>query len=252
MKYIIIPILIFSSLGFASCSVDLNSKSPVSNYLDRVTASDNLISEKRTVDRFDAIEVSSAISVTVNDGDYTGELTIDAPDNILSRIETVVENGVLKMKIKGTVSLQNQKIKVNFSHKKLRSFDISGASNVTVLPTLKVDKLNVDLSGASVLKVDVVANEISVDNSGASSMKISGNAQNLLLQVSGASSFNAKDLKAANVTVDCSGASSATVWAVDNLKAESSGASSVKYVSQNGLKTQVDTSGMSTIKSINK
>ena len=138
MKYILIPILIFSSLGFTSCSVDLNSKSPATTYLDRVTASDNTITQKRTISTFEAIDISSAINVTVNEGSYNGEITIEAPDNIMDRIVTEVENGVLVVKIKGTVSLKNEKIKVTFPHQKLRGFNVSGASNVTVLPTMKV------------------------------------------------------------------------------------------------------------------
>lgn len=251
MKYIFLPILIFSSLGFASCSVDLNSKSPASNYLDRVEASNNTVTEIRKISSFEGIEVSSAISVTVSDGNYNGEISVEAPDNIMSRITTEVKNGVLVMRINGTVNLKNASIKIKFPHQKLRSFDLSGATNVTVIPTLKVEKLTVDLSGASNLKLDVVSNAISVDNSGASSMKVSGNVQDLNISVSGASSFVGKDLKAANVVVDCSGASSTTVWAVNSLTADSSGASSVRYVDENGLKTKVSTSGMSSIKRIN-
>lgn len=251
MKYIFLPILIFSSLGFASCSVDLNSKSPASNYLDRVEASSNTVTETRKVASFEGIDVSSAISVTVEDGNYNGQISVEAPDNIMNRITTEVKNGVLVMKINGTVNLKNSSIKIKFPHQKLRSFNLSGATNVTVLPTQKVEKMAVDLSGASNLKLDVVSNSISVDNSGASSMKISGNVQDLNISVSGASSFIGKELKAANVVVDCSGASSTTVWAVNNLTADSSGASSVRYVDENGLKTKVSTSGMSSIKRIN-
>lgn len=248
MKYIVLPILIVSSFGLASCSVDLNSRSPASNYLDRAEASDNTIKEIRKISSFEGIDVSSAINVTVSDGNYDGEISVEAPDNILDRIVTEVEKGILVIKIKGTVNLKNATIKVNFPHKKLRSFNLSGATNVTVIPTQKVEKLAVDLSGASNLKLDVVSNSISVDNSGASSMKITGNVQDLNISVSGASSFIGKELKAANVTVDCSGASSTTVWAVNSLTADSSGASSVRYVDENGLKTKVSTSGMSSIK----
>lgn len=251
MKYIILPILIFSSFGLASCSVDLNSKSPVSNYLDRVDASNNTVTEMRKISSFEGIDVSSSINVTVSDGNYNGEISVEAPDNIMNRITTEVKNGVLIMKINGTVNLKNASIKIKFPHQKLRSFNLSGATNVTVVPTQKVEKLAVDLSGASNLKLDVVSNTISVDNSGASSMKISGNVQDLNISVSGASSFIGKDLKAANVNVDCSGASSTTVWAVNSLTADSSGASSVRYVDVNGLKTKVSTSGMSSIKRIN-
>lgn len=252
MKYFILPILIFSSLGFASCSVDLNTKSSPSNYLDRVEASNNSTIQKRTISAFEGLDISHAINVTVTDGNYNGEIIVDAPDNILDRIITEVENGVLHIKIRGSVSLKNAQIKVSFPHKKLRSFDISGASVVNVIPTQKVERLAVDLSGASNLKLDVVSNSIAIDNSGASSMKISGNVQNLAISVSGASTLTAKDLKASSVTVDCSGASSTTVWAVDKLVADSSGASSIRYIDEVNLQTKVETSGMSSIKRVNK
>ncbi len=250
MKYLLIPILIVSSFGLASCSVDLNSKSPSTNYLDRVTASSNSIVQKRTISAFEGLDVSSAIAVTVDDANYDDEITVEAPDNIMDRITTQVENGILVIKIKGTVNLKDASIKVKFPHRKLRSFAVSGASSVNVLPTLKVEKINIDLSGASNLKLDVISNQILVDNSGASSMKISGNTQNLKISVSGASSLIAKEMKAANVIIDCSGASSSTVWAIDTLKANSSGASSVKYIEQSGLKTTIETSGMASVKSI--
>ena len=114
MKYIFLPILIFSSLGFASCSVDLNSKSPASNYLDRVEASSNTVTETRKVASFEGIDVSSAISVTVEDGNYNGQISVEAPDNIMNRITTEVKNGVLVMKINGTVNLKNSSIKIKF------------------------------------------------------------------------------------------------------------------------------------------
>jgi len=252
MKYLILPILVFGSLGFASCSVDLNTKSSPSNYLDRVEASDNSSIQKRTISSFEGIDISNAINVTVTEGNYNGEVTVEAPDNILDRIITEVENGILHVKIRGSINLKNEQIKVSFPHQKLRSFDVSGASVVTVIPTQKVEKLAVDLSGASNLKLDVVSNSIAIDNSGASSMKITGNVQDLAISVSGASTLTAKDLKASTVTVECSGASSTTVWAVNKLVADSSGASSIRYVDEVNLQTKVETSGMSSIKRINK
>lgn len=254
MKYILIPILVFSSLGFASCSIDLNSKSSSlgSSYLDRVTASNNVITQNRTISSFEGIDISNAINITITDGNYNGEISVEAPDNIMDRVVTEVSGGILHVKIKGSINLKNSSIKVTFPHKKLRSYSISGASNVNVIPTQKVEKIAIDLSGASNLKLDVISNSIAVDNSGASSMKISGNVQDLAVSVSGASSLIAKDLKAATATVDCSGASSITVWAVNKLIADSSGASSIKYIDEEGLQTKVDVSGMSSIKKISK
>lgn len=115
---------------------------------------------------------------------------------------------------------------------------------------MMVEKFTAKLSGASSANLNIVSNEVNLDLSGASSLNIGGNAQKLFVDNSGASKLSAKELKAAFVKVDCSGASKAEVWAIDQLEADASGASKVTYVNENNLKKNVSNSGASSVKSI--
>lgn len=65
--------------------------------------------------------------------------------------------------------------------------------------------------------------------------------------MSGASKLDAENLKAENVSVDSSGASSATVFVTNELKADLSGATNVTYLGS-PKNVQKKTSGASSVK----
>lgn len=252
-----LTLVLVSSLAFASCSIDLsgndtkNGKSGLS-LSKLVKASDRTEKEVRKVQAFEGIDVSSAIKVEVLDGSATNVITIDAPDNILQYIKTEVKNNMLVVYIDRSISMNNSEVKISFPHQKIRNIKASGASVVKINGQHKVEDFKIGASGASVIKTSVIANTISIEGSGASSIEVSGNTQSLNIGISGASSFKGKALKAANVDVECSGASNATVWAVDQIKASGSGASSIRYINEPGLQVKKSVSGASSVKDISK
>mgnify|MGYP000215187298 CR=1 FL=1 len=89
-----------------------NNDSPLSIDLDfksKLTPSGNVVTEKRDVDEFSAIEVSGIFKVEiVAQKDFAIE--VESDDNILPHIKTEVEDGVLTISKKG------------FSMKSFRSF----------------------------------------------------------------------------------------------------------------------------------
>lgn len=250
MKNLFFSISLLSAALLSSCTVDANGRNTTLNPFENIEASENIIHETRNVSPFEGIKVSNAIEVVVDDTNFAGKISVDAPDNYMSKIKTEVVNGVLKLYIEGNMNFNSHKIVVTIPHQKLRSFDLSGASKVNVKPTLKVENMMINLSGASALNLTLMSNKVTVENSGASSLTVGGNAQNLVTDISGASKFNAEKLKVSTAMIECSGASSATVWVVDQLNVNASGASKVSYVSQAGLKTKIDTSGASKVKHI--
>jgi Protein of unknown function (DUF2807). len=165
----------------------------------------------------------------------------------MEKIKTQVSNGILKIYVDGNLNLYNSKITVDFPHQKLRKITLSGASSFNANHVMKVDKFGVNVSGASLLKANLISNKILMEASGASKVFLKGNVQELAVKATGASKFEGEELKAAKVVVDASGASNAKVWAVDQLSVDASGASKVSYQSQKGLKTSIDKSGASKV-----
>ena len=259
MKLKTLSLGFITCITFASCSVDLNGANGSkgangTTYLgsgEKVVASNNIIEEVRNLQNFEGLDVSSAIIVNITDADYKGTVKVSAPDNILTQIITRVDNGILKIYTEGSIQLgSGQKLEITIPHKKLRSFDITGASSVNVKHQLKVEKMDVKLSGASKLDLNVMSNDLKADNSGASKFSVKGNVQKAKLMVSGASKVDAEDLKVSSANVEASGASKVSVWAVDQLTVSASGASKVEYKAQSNLLTSLDKSGASKISEI--
>lgn len=128
-------------------------------------------------------------------------------------------------------------------------FGGSGAAGAE-FKVLNVDKLKIQLSGASNTLIDKVnSQQQKFELSGASNIEIKDTSQTGELQasLSGASNMRARALKARSADVGASGASHMDVTAVEYLKAEASGASSINYYGN--PKAETDSSGASHVNS---
>jgi hypothetical protein len=88
---------------------------------------------------------------------------------------------------------------------------------------------------------------LEIDCSGASRGDISGNAKIFRLEVSGASRIDAENLLCNKAELDISGASRASVNALDRLEIDCSGASSVAYKIKDDTLLQAESSGASNL-----
>jgi hypothetical protein len=170
--------------------------------------SGRIISEKRTLSGFTAIEAGGAVDVEVSQSDsYSVEVSTD--DNILPNIITKVEGETLHISRQDKDFFNNSTVHVKISLPKLSAIELSGASR-GIANNIKSDKLNLEVSGASRLLMN-------------------GTVSELQSEVSGASKLDAKGLIADNVEIECSGASKAHVQANTSLKISAAGASKVVY-----------------------
>ncbi len=190
--------------------------------------SGQVITDARTVSDFDAVSFSSFGDLTIQQGERES-LTIEAEDNVLAEIRTVVRNGTLHIEYAEEGSWARVRptkpIRFTLVVNTLTGLDLSGAGNV-VVQDLKADQLQVTLSGAG-------------------SVTASGEVTELEARLSGLGSYEGKDLRAESVDVTISGAGSATVWAAKSLAARISGLGSVRYYGQ--PQVTEDVSGLGSI-----
>ncbi|HMT07863.1 MAG TPA: head GIN domain-containing protein [Pyrinomonadaceae bacterium] len=189
--------------------------------------SGNIVSEKRDVAGFNAIDVSNVFVVEVTaQSEFSVE--VEADDNLLPLIKTEVQNGRLEISAEKRIKSKSP-IKVKIGAPNIEKLNASGASRTTIS----------NISG----------NGIDIDISGASKVTLSGAANQLTADLSGASSIDATELQCEKVSVDSSGASKAKVNASGTLSVDASGASSISYV---GTPATINkkTSGASSVKSL--
>lgn len=197
---------------------------------------------------FTRLDISSAFTADVTQSAaYKVEVTVD--ENLMDRLDVRMSGDTLHIGLKtGTSIIGSAILKAVVTMPELAGLELSGATRTTIAGFDSGKSLNVNVSGASTLKGDIVCGDARFEISGASRAELDGAAQNLRVNVSGASTAALEGLPAAAAEVEASGASRATVNVSGKLRAEASGASTILYTG-NPSSVVEDTSGASTVKS---
>ena len=215
-----------------------------------INGSGNIVTQSRTTEKFNSVDVSGAINVYVKQDSAQQTIKVETDDNLQEYIDIHEDNGVLYISQRDNYSLDpSKKIKVYISATYFKRFNISGASNIySENKLVSSETLDIDMSGASEIKLDVKAPRINADITGASSVMISGKTKDFNVEGSGASDIKSFDLMTENTTLDISGACSAEVFASVKLDVQASGASGIKY--KGNAAVNQDVSGASSVKKV--
>lgn len=126
---------------------------------------------------------------------FKGEpkVVIHGKASVLDKINVEVRNEVLQISNK---PLRHSKpIKIDIYSGYLQHYDISGAVILFSEEVQKPENLNINMSGAAQIRLEVETNDINGDISGASILELAGTAQKLTIQASGASIVKTANLK---------------------------------------------------------
>lgn len=138
-----------------------------------------------------------------------------------------------------------KKIKVMIQMPSLTHLKISGACDGEVRNFNDSD-ISFDIDGASEVWADISPQYLGVDLSGASTLILQGTAKELEAALVGASEIDAFDFRVDNVDLNATGASSAKIYAMEDLNAEATGASSVRY--RGSARVSANSNGLSSVK----
>lgn len=237
-----LPIGLLALGGYVYAGTQVKT-SRASNY-PKVEGNGKLKTENRAVPPYTKIEIGSAF-----EGQFfettPGPLTISADSNILPLIQTRVEDGTLKVSIKGSINTKNG-FKITGRTAKISALDASGAARIDLKNIGKhpltvngsgasqvhvfgsPTSLNTEASGASQLTFGTLnLDTLTADLSGASHLTVSGTAKNVVIEASGASNVDAK-LSGNKFKATATGASNVNISGHFNTSTTSaSGASNI-------------------------
>lgn len=197
------------------------------DFRETVFGNGNVVTEDREPGSFDRLKVSSGIDVLITQGD-TESLKVIADENLLKYISTEIYNNTLIVETKAWI--RNAKSKeVHLVYKKLMEIDISSAGDVKGTNRMKADELDLNLSSAGDLTLDIEANRINLDISSAGDAKLSGTVDELDADLSSAGDLNAYDLVARKARVSASSAGSAKINASEEVNLNASSAGDIYY-----------------------
>lgn len=208
-----------------------------------VAGSGNVKSESRTVSGITGISLSLPGLVDIQQGAVEG-LTVEADDNLLPLIETVVDQGLLKIRpAAGFASFTARKLKFTVQLKNIDRVDVSGSGDVRA-EKLKATALTVGISGSGDIRIVSLETEaLTLSIAGSGDFEAGGRAASLRARIAGSGDVKAGGLDAKAVEISISGSGDATVWARDSLSVKVVGSGDVLYYGDAKLKKSIVGSG---------
>ena len=184
-------------------------------------------SETRAVGAFNAFVRAAPIDVDLALGERES-VTLEGDPKLLARLEAVVENGTLKLRMRRDTEWKlydrNETARARVTARRLDAVSITGSGDIH-LPEMRGEAFAISISGSGDVHVG------------------GGRVSNLTLAISGSGDIRTPRLEARRVEVSISGSGDATVWAREALDVKVAGSGEVKFYGDPTLQSRIAGSG---------
>lgn len=192
----------------------------------------NLKNETRQVNEFTSLSARGPMDVQIDYGN-SNSIKIEADENLLPYIETIVENGKLIIEPKKNINLRSRsKIVVHVSMTKIKDLQLSGSGNINGSGAFTSDdQTELGVSGSGNIKLNSVSfKDVALNISGSGNIQLkNGTADDLKVSVSGSGNIDCSGVASENADVKINGSGNASVNANKSLSANISGSGNVFY-----------------------
>ena len=227
MKKITTALALSTMVIFASVT-----SSPASTVLTIKNSKKVSSSEERQVSGFKGISSSGSFDVKITMGNKEN-LRLEGDEDVIKEIETVVENGILKIRNKNRNGWKwnstKGKVTIYVNAKTLNSITQSGSGDMDISGLVKAGRLTTNLSGSGSISLTADADEYLGSISGSGEIEVKGKADRATVKLSGSGDFEGKGLKTQEADIRISGSGNASISADKNLDAAVSGSGNIRY-----------------------
>ena len=184
--------------------------------------------QARALTGFTAIALSAPIRVDLTIG-ATESVVLEGDEEALARIETVVENGTLKIRRKPqspqwSVGWNRSVVRARVTAKRIDALGIAGSGDIHAA-SISGDTLAVSIAGSGDVAV------------------AGGKVGTLSVNIAGSGDVKVAKLEARSVSVSISGSGDVLVWARESLSVKVAGSGDVRYYGDPAVGKKVAGSG---------
>ena len=209
----------------------------------KVSGSGNIKTEARIVSGFNGISLSIPAKAEIIQGAREG-ISIETDDNILPLIETVIEEGKLKIRFKDrNMSVSTKTLRMTINVKFIESLAVSGSGDLQAAK-LQVTTLKTSIAGSGDVRIATLdADTVIVSIAGSGDFSAGGKTNTLEAKIAGSGDIKTEKLAANNVKLSIGGSGNAKVWAKETLKISVAGSGDVAYYGDAKVSQSVAGSG---------
>ncbi|MFK7755387.1 MAG: head GIN domain-containing protein [Flavobacteriales bacterium] len=211
-------------------------------------AGDLTIENREINDDFTEIQLKGSIDLYINDD--SDELRVEAGENVISHIETFVQNGVLHIEEESNNFLTTKPRRVYVNINWLDKLKTDGSGDVDIV-NLNSGEFNLDTKGSGDVEISFDSvSTVDVDLDGSGDVKVTGQCNSIVLGVNGSGDINSKQMNAESAVVNVNGSGDVDVTATESLIININGSGDVTYWG-NPSNTEFNTNGSGDISGIN-
>lgn len=201
-----------------------------------VVGSGHASSVKRELAAFHEIAVSLPAKVDLVQGNSEG-IAIEADDNLLPLIETVVKNGELTIRaVKGVKLSGNTLIKITVNVRNVDNLSLASSADVSAARLL-APKLSSSIAGSGRIMIkDLQSDELSVSIAGSGRFEAQGTAKALEVSIAGSGDVSTPKLSVQDAEISIAGSGDATLWVRKSLTVSIAGSGNVRYYGEGDLR----------------
>lgn len=202
--------------------------------------------ETRKVSGFNGISSAGSFDIIVTMGN-TESLRLDGDADDIAKIETVVEDGILKIRTKkGTSWVKSTTIgdvDIYITARSLKSLTLSGSGEIDVRGVIKGEEMKNTVSGSGSIELSVDVVNYSGTVTGSGDLKVKGQSQNAKITVSGSGEFEGDDFRTETSSARVTGSGEISLHASKALNAVTTGSGDIRYRGNASIKSSSTGSG---------
>lgn len=193
------------------------------------SGSGDIVTSNRNPGNFTGVSAGGGFEVEIKIGS-PHKVVVEADDNLIDDVETMVEGGKLKIRMRDHINARNAHLKVFITAPTLTSIQGSASAEINVIGDLSADEtIRMNASSGSSISATVDAPGVEADASSGAEIDLGGRTRNFDAQSSSGASVNARDLLSEKTKASTSSGASVEVHASVQLEARASSGGSVKY-----------------------
>jgi putative autotransporter adhesin-like protein len=195
----------------------------------RLRGSGEYTTEQRSIGVFDGVESLGSFDVIIIPGSQPA-LSITAEDNIISEIQTVVDDdGILKIRFRRNVNVKHGDITITATTNTLKFLSLAGSGTIKPQGMWKSNAFTCNLSGSGSIIATTDAGMLKASVSGSGNVTLSGHATMADYSVSGSGNIRGYQMETSEADVSVNGSGNAEILVVDKLHANITGSGKIFY-----------------------
>lgn len=211
---------------------------------DRVEGDGNIVRQARQVSHFSGIALGVPGKLELRMGNDEG-VTIETDGNLQPLIETVVEDGVLRIRpASDRRNLRTDRLHIVVHAREIDRLSLGGSGSIAA-DTLRARRLNVDIGGSGRIDLrSLESEELAVKVGGSGDLRAGGgSARTVKVSVAGSGNVDLGQVAAHDANVRVAGSGDVTVWAKESLGLKIAGSGDVGYYGDPAITRSVAGSG---------